>query len=320
MSDAALRALERRWRESGDPADEEALRQAQARAGLALVIRLEQRRHTEPVTDGRFLLGPLEDATGRWRNVVVDLDDDFNPEVGFVPRTGIRTSKIHFEYNPRPGRLGIRMMSPMYNVTYTTDQQGLLLSRRHHYMVGTRFENGAFLNVWYNRNYERLEAPFRLQSDVVIAPGAYSFGDWRFSFDSNPARRLYWGVAWSPQTFYGGTRTDASLSLGVRASSRIAAEAQYGRNDVDLPTGGFVVDLASLRLDVALSPAVTLRTLTQYNSLTEQWGTSARFRWTYMPGSDVWLVYDHVTRDPTGLVSDYTDRRLILKVTHLLTR
>jgi hypothetical protein len=105
----------------------------------------------------------------------------------------------------------------------------------------------------------------------------------------------------------------------VRVNSRISTEAQYTRNEVDLPVGAFEVDLASVRLDLALSPTMTLRSVTQYNSLTEQLGTSARFRYTYSPGSDIYLVYDEVRRDPQGL-AEYRDRRLILKLTHLMSR
>ena len=70
---------------------------------------------------------------------------------------------------------------------------------------------------------------------------------------------------------------------------------------------------------------MTLRTISQYNSATDQWSTSARFRYTYRPGSDIYVVYDELRRDvddPTGLsiLNEYRDRRLILKVTHLLTR
>ena len=70
---------------------------------------------------------------------------------------------------------------------------------------------------------------------------------------------------------------------------------------------------------------MTLRAISQYNSSTDQWSTSARFRYTYMPGSDIYLVYDELRRDlddPIGLgvLNEYRDRRLILKVTHLLTR
>src|SRR5690606_5607313 len=74
-----------------------------------------------------------------------DLQDNFNAEVGYVPRVGIRTSKFHIERNPRPGRFGIRVMEPMVNITYTTDQENRLLSRQWHLMLGTRFDNGAYL-------------------------------------------------------------------------------------------------------------------------------------------------------------------------------
>jgi signal transduction histidine kinase len=124
------------------------------------------------------------------------------------------------------------------------------------------------------------------------------------------------------EAFFGGTRQDMTGQVGARLTDRLSTEAQYTRNEVDLVNGSFDVDLASVRVDFALSPTMTLRSVTQYNSQSEQFGTSARFRWTYSPGSDVYLTYDEVHRDPTdptGLL-EYRDRRLILKATYLLSR
>ena len=157
---------------------------------------------------------------------------------------------------------------------------------------------------------------------VDIPAGDYTFGEWRVSFNSNPARRAYYTVNFSPQDFYDGTRTERSATLGLRLTDRLSAEGRYARNDVDLAGGSFDVDLASLRVDFALSPTMSLRSITQYNSQSEQFGTSVRFRWTYFPGSDFYLTYDEVQRDPTdpsGL-TEYRDRRLILKGTYLLSR
>ncbi len=248
-----------------------------------------------------------------------DLQDNFNAEVGFVPRVGIRTSKLHIERNPRPGRYGIRVLEPMVNMTYTTDQQNRLLTRQWHYMVAARLDNGSYINVWYNRYFERLDEPFRVRGPVMVAPGGYNFGDWRFSFSSNQARRVYGSISYAPQTFFDGNRTDTSLSLGLRVNSNLSTEGQISRNDVDLPSGAFAANIGSLRVDYALSPKMTLRTLTQYNSLSEQWSTSARFHYIYRPGSDFYVVYDELRRDPTGL-SEYRDRHLILKMTYLLSR
>ena len=248
-----------------------------------------------------------------------NLDDNFNAEVGFVPRTGVVIQKAHFEYNPRPGILGIRMMEPMTNVTVTTDQSGRLLTRQWHNMVGTRFENGAFLNIWYNHWFERLDEPFRIRPDISIAPGDYSFGDWLFSFSSNPARRFYYSARVAPQGFYDGDRLDTGLTLGMRVSSRLATEAGFTRNDIDLPAGSFAANVGSMRVDFAVSPNMNVRTLTQYNSLSEQWSTSARFHYIYRPGSDFYIVYTDLSRDlPTQI--DYRDRRLLVKLTYLVSR
>jgi hypothetical protein len=283
---------------------------------------------TPGMTEGQtasYLNATWLDQTWRIYGEFADLGDNFNPEVGFLPRRGIRMSKLHIERDPRPDILGIRVMTPMFNVIYTTDQKNRLVSRRLHYMVGTTFDNGAYLNVMYNQNYERLDEPFVVREGAAVTPGGYSFGALRLSFNSNPARSLYYQLNYSPQDFYDGTRTDKSLTLGARVSSKLSAEASYARNDIDLPAAAFDVELGSLRIDYAMSPAMTLRTITQYNSSTDQWSTSARFRYTYRPGSDVYLVYDELRRDldsPTGLgvLNEYRDRRLILKVSHLLTR
>ena len=251
-----------------------------------------------------------------------DFQDNFNPEVGFLPRRGIRTTKLHLEWNPRPDSWGLRVLSPMYNILYTTDQQNRLVSRRHHFMSGTRFDNGAYLNIMYNRHYERLDRPFTVRRGVTIAPGAYRYGSLRLSFNSNQARRVYYNLMFSPQTFFNGTRVDMNGTVGARITSQLSTQASYSRNDIDLPVGEFKVHLAAFRIDYALSPSITLRTISQYNSSTEQWGSSARLRYTYRPGSDVYLVYDEVRRDPTdptGLL-EFRDRRLMLKATYLLSR
>jgi hypothetical protein len=267
---------------------------------------------------GGYVNATWLDTDWRIYGEYVDLDKDFNPEVGFLPRAGIRTTKLHLERNPRPDFLGIRVLSPMVNYTYTSSQTGLRLASRWHYMVGVTFDNGAFFNVWFNDHFDRVERPFTLNG-VEIPAGDYQFGEWRVSFDSNPSRRVYYGLMYAPQGFYGGDRWDAQVKLGARITDRLSTEASYTRNDVTLPNGDFDVDLASLRIDLGISPTMSVRSLTQYNSQSDQFGTSARFRWTYKPGSDLFVVYNELRRDPqTDFL--YRDRSLILKATFLLTR
>ncbi len=258
----------------------------------------------------------------------IDLQDNFNAEVGFIPRVGIRTSKFHGEWDLRPGKWNIRMFDPMWNLTYTTDQHNRLLTRRTHNMVGTYFEDGSSVVVYFNDHFEQLDLPFRIRPDVTIPAGTYRFGEWVFSYTTDPSRRLYAKTRYSPQTFFDGTRTDVQATLGVRVTSSIAAEARFNRSDVDLPDGAFIADLASVTFDLALSPDVTLRTLSQYNSTTHEISTSIRFNWIYSPGSDIYIAYDELRLDTDPLMLDpharrspwLRNRQLAIKMTYLLSR
>ncbi len=256
----------------------------------------------------------------RWNTFAefTDIEDNFNNEVGFVPRKGIRSSKVHIERNPRPGGI-IRVMEPMANIIYTTDQNNRLLTRRIHNMVGTRFQNGAYLNVWYNNWFDQLDQPFRIQPGVVIPAGTYRFHEWAFMGNTNPARKVYGRVSYSPQTFYDGTRTDIDGTLGLRATSQVSAELSVQRNDVELPWGAFTVNLAILRFDYAMSPRMTLRTLSQYNSSTHQFSTSIRYNFVYRPGSDLYVVYDDAVGTMPNL-PEVRNQQVILKMTYLLSR
>ena len=88
-----------------------------------------------------------------------------------------------------------------------------------------------------------------------------------------------------------------------------------------LLVGSFQADVGSLQVDYALSPNMSFRSITQYNSLSEQWSTSARFRYIYRPGSDIYVVYDEVRRTPTGVAnqSEYRNRQLLIKMTYLFS-
>ena len=256
----------------------------------------------------------------RWNTFAeyTDIDSNFNAEVGFVPRRGIRTTKVHLERNPRPGGL-IRVFEPMINIIYTTDQHNRLLTRRIHQMLGTRFQNGTYLNVFWNRWFENLDEPFRIHRTVTIPVGAYRFNEFVFIYNSNPARRFYQRASYSPQTFYDGTRTNLDLTVGLRGGSRAAFEYSLQHNDVDLPWGRFAVNLSVVRLDYAMSPRMTLRSLTQFNSDTRQFSPSVRYNYVYRPGSDIFVTYDELQSNLTG-APQIRNRQVAVKLTYLLSR
>ena len=172
--------------------------------------------------------------------------------------------------------------------------------------------------------------PVQSTSDVTIPAGTYRFRSPSVRYNSDPSRRLSAGASYSPQGFFGGARRDWRTSLNFRATSRIAAQASVSRSDVDLPGGAVIADLASATFDLALSPEMTLRSVTQYNSTIDSISTSVRFNWIYSPGSDIYIAYDELRDDDflaldpalrhAGQVPWVEHRQLAIKMTYLLSR
>ena len=188
-------------------------------------------------------------------------------------------------------------------------------------MLGTTLRDDSFINVILHQHLDVLDDPFRIRPTVTIPLGEYRMNEWIFTYNTSPGRRLYSRLTFSPMEFYDGTRRQVSAAAGVRVSSQLAAEVQYIRNDVDMPWGDFVVNQSTLRVDYTFSPRMTIRSLTQYNSATNELSNNVRFNFIYRPGSDLYVVYNDQSQ--TGLPADIfgrKDRQLVVKMTYLLQR
>jgi hypothetical protein len=255
-----------------------------------------------------------------WLNYL-DVGDNFNAEVGFVQRRGVKTTKAYFSPTPRPGVAGIRMLEPMVVITYITDQQNRMVGRTQHFMNGFYMQDGSFINVIYQRDLDVLDKPFQIAKGVTIPVGSYTFDEATFTYNTNPAKRVYERFTWNPMQFYDGTKQAVSAAIGVRGGSHLSTELSLSRNDVKMPFGNFVSNLGILRVDYAVSPRATIRSLTQYNSLTHEVTNSVRLNFIYRPGSDLYVVYNDLQQ--TGLPTDVfkpSDRQIVVKLNYLLAR
>ena len=256
-----------------------------------------------------------------WLNYL-DVQENFNPEAGFLQRTGgHRTTKAYFGPTPRPKKGNVKLFEPMYVLTYTQNREGRLVGRLHHLMLGTTLRDDSFINVIYQKNLDVLEAPFNIRPGVRIPIGSYNMDEWMFTYNTSPGKKLFQRVTYQPNQFYGGTRRSLSYGVGARATSQLSAELNYNRNDVKMPWGNFLVNLTSLRVDYTFSPRMTIRSLTQYNTGTHEISNNIRFNLIHRPGSDLFIVYNDLRQ--TGLPADVfaqKDRQLVVKMNYLIQK
>jgi hypothetical protein len=245
-----------------------------------------------------------------------DIGRDFNSEMGFVPRTGIRKYRLNGYWSPRPRALGIRQIYFGNDHVYIADDEGDLETQTNTLGPYVVFDNGSILSAEWLYEKEGLKEPFEIRDGVEIPVGEYRFNRYNLGYMGDQSRPIAASVLFSGGGFYGGTLQSASVTLDTKPHPRVRASASYSRNDVDIPIegGDFVTNLFILRGVVAFSPNAFVRALVQYNDDSEEALANVLFRYSYRPGSDLFVVYNE-ERDIVAGDSLPRKRELLVKIT-----
>jgi hypothetical protein len=221
--------------------------------------------------------------------------DQFNPQVGFARRTDINRSWMQARFSPRPQKrfTSVRKFTYQVSTTYIQDTRGHLETREHYGQFTIDFQNSDAIEINYVDGYEFLRRPFAIARDATIPGGGYDLRTLRAQLTLGQQRPVAGEVFVEGGPFYTGDR----LSIGygaarVRLSSKFALEPRIQIDRVSLPFGDFTNKLASSRVTYTLTPMMFVSGLVQYNSSNATFSTNVRFRWEYLPGSELFVVYN----------------------------
>jgi hypothetical protein len=242
-----------------------------------------------------------------------DIGEDFNSEMGFVPRTGIYKYRVNSFWSPRPRALGLRQIYIGNDYTLILDREGDLETELNSLSTWAVFESGAVVFADWLYEAEGLTEPFEIRDDVDIPIGDYAFHRFNVGYMGDRSRRVSLNANYSGGGFYDGTLETYSLGVETKLHPRLRASALYSRNDVELPLegGDFTTNLVVLRGVFAFSPDAFVRALVQYNDDSEEALANVLFRYNYRDGSDLFIVYNE-ERDILG--SSYLPRHRELQV------
>ena len=245
-----------------------------------------------------------------------DFGEDFNSEMGFVPRTGIRKYRLNGYWSPRPHALGMRQIYFGNDHTYIEDDEGDLETQTNTLGPYIVFDNGSILFGEWVYEAEGLKEPFEIRDEVEIPIGDYRFQRYNVGYMGDQSRRIATNVTFSGGGFYGGTLKSLSVSVDTKPHSRVRASVSYFRNDVEIPIegGDFITNLLVLRSVVAFSPNAFVRALLQFSDDSQEALANVLFRYSYRPGSDLFVVYNE-ERDTFGGDSAPRKRELLVKIT-----
>jgi hypothetical protein len=250
-------------------------------------------------------------TSAMWKRV----SDDFDPGLGFVRRKAMEQwfGTVGGHFRPRGGRL--QEVVTYVDADYIADPASQLETRTLTAGTQVNFQPDGFLTIEANDTFDRLDAAFQIFPGVNVPAGGYSFRDASVRYTSGQARKLFGNVSLASGEFYGGTRRTYGGGLTWRAKYFLSVEGSVQRNDVDLPGGSFLADIASARVRYAWSTQLFGSAFVQYNTQSKSFVTNARVNFRYAPLSDVFIVYTERRNRETDVLNE---RSIALKVTRLL--
>ena len=243
----------------------------------------------------------------------------FNPEVGFLRRTGFIENLAQLRVSRRPASMpSVRKISYEAALDYITDGDHRLEYRQARAGVRTEMQSGDSWSVVYTREFEFLALPFPIVPDIDVPGGAYHAPTLRGTYTRGTQRRISGDVTIAHGGLYGGDRTEVAWRGRAELTPRLSVEPGISVNRVDLPGGAFTATLLTSRATLSFTPRMLAAALVQYNSTSRMVTTNVRFRWEYRRGSELFVVYSDGRE--TGLdrrLPRIMNRGLTLKLTRL---
>ena len=224
---------------------------------------------------------------------------NFNPALGFVNRTDIRSYAGHVGFTHRPSDGYWQQLyfgvdgERIENLT-----GGGLQSQR---MALTPLEatsgSGDVLFLRFLFDKEVLTEAFEISPGVVIPPGSYSFDDYGVEWRASSHRRFSGRIAYTSGDFFEGTRDRLFGNITWQPSPKFRSSVGYNYNDIDLPGGSFRTRLITTGFDFVFSSTLSWVNLIQYDNVSETMGINMRVHFIPEDGKEMFFVVNQTLED-----------------------
>ena len=243
------------------------------------------------------------------------VSDDFDPGIGFVRRRALQQWFATTGFHARPGIPGIQEVNPYVEVAYITDLSGRLETRTIEGGLQVNLQPDGQFNAQFEDQFDRLERSFEIFPGVNVPAGGYNNREGMVQLQSGQGRPVSGNIRFATGDFYGGARNVYGFGGVWRLRYDLSLESSITRNDVALPGGSFLADVAGFRARYAYSTRLFGSAFVQYNTQSKSLVTNARMNFRYAPLSDVFLVY---TERRNTLTDVRNERSVALKFTRML--
>jgi len=244
--------------------------------------------------------------------------DDFSAQTGFLRREDFTREFVEGRISRRPKSRWLRRWSLQGSIDYITDNDRNLESHVDQGQARFELTNGDDVEVQVERSREVVDEAFDLTDDELVLAGDYTFTQFKGNYNFGPRHRLTGELGTSLGSFYDGTIKELYYRGRVELTRVLSLEPNTSFNWIDLPgRDPFMVNVVGVRTTWTITPRAVASALVQYRSGSSDLGASARLRWEYRPGSELFIVYTE-GRDTLLSNTPLLNRTFAVKMTRLL--
>lgn len=244
---------------------------------------------------------------------------NFNPEIGFAPRTGYNLMSPGVQFLFYSGH-NIANHGPGIRTEYIWNKEFGKTDHEYFLFYEINFASSATFEGGIRNDYTYLLGDFNPvgSEGLPLLEGTdYNYTSLVAEYRSDRRKDLYYQLETHMGQFYNGEIYSLSGELNYRYGLLGIASLNFSYNNVALPepySNGTVL-LIGPKLDFTFSKKVFLTAFLQYNNQIDNININTRFQYRYKPVSDFYLVYTE-NYFPGGFVSK--NRAIVAKLTYWL--
>jgi hypothetical protein len=249
---------------------------------------------------------------------LTEVSESFNPEVGFLSRSGYRSPTGLVFYTHRvKDFLGLHEIRPHVSYRGFWKPDGFQETGYVHVDTHWEWRNAWELHTGVNFTREGVLEAFEITPGILVPPGTYDHSELQLVGMTNQGAPLSYETRLVLGGLFGGDQVTLRQTLRFRVGEALTTDTEWERNDVELPAGAFVANRWRVRASYSFTPNLFLQALLQYTDVGDFWSTNLRFGWLHRGNTGLFVVYNETRDTATGSMIAVRDRSLTVKFSRM---
>lgn len=228
---------------------------------------------------------------------VSSVQQNFNPELGFLSRDNYNAFNWHLYISPRWfNKYKVRkvIFCPGDISLFWTQSTGQLESFSNTSIpFGLQFQSGDEFYFNLSQSYDRIDEPFDLTNNISVETGKYNMHTNGIQVNTFRGRKLFAELLYNGGTIYNGKINTFSATLGININKHLNFNEQYKLNILNKNSIKDQIQLFISTLSYAFTTKIDISILAQYNSEDDQLLANIRVHWIPKIGTDFYFVVNN---------------------------